>query len=310
MKDLNLLYVFEAMWRDRSVTLAAENLGLTQAAVSSALKRLRLEHGDKMFTLVGRRMEPTPYAVQASQQLLTALDMIRKATHRRAPFDPSNSRRQFTIRTRDVGEVVCFPQIFQDVAKVAPTIRLRTTFQPIEDTLLGLASGRMDLALGFLPSLETGIHRRSLTSQHYVCVVRKGHPVEHQELTRKLFCQHDHLLVEYSGSGHQVIERGLLDAGLRNQIRIRLPQYLSAPHFIMASDLVWCAPAVLADRLAQFYPLVIKPLPISLPEFEIALYWHDRFHRDPANQWLRNIVAQACQKSVTSLPTINSINTE
>src|SRR5690606_33172327 len=141
------------------VTLAAENLGLTQAAVSSALKRLRQEHGDKMFTLVGRRMEPTPYAEQASQPLLAALDMIRKASSRRAPFDPSTSRRLFTLRTRDVGEVVCFPKILQELSRSAPSVRLRTTFQPIDDTLTGLASGRIDLAIGFLPSLENGIHR-------------------------------------------------------------------------------------------------------------------------------------------------------
>lgn len=312
MKDLNLLYVFEAMWRDRSVTLAAENLGLTQAAVSSALKRLRQEHGDKMFTLVGRRMEPTPYAVQVSQQLLSALDMIRKATLRRAPFDPSASRRQFTIRTRDVGEVVCFPQLLSDVAQVAPNIRLRTTFQPLGETVAGLASGRIDLALGFLPSLETGIHRRPLFTQHYVCVVRQGHPYAGRELTLRQFKALDHLLVEYSGSGHQVIERALLEAGLRNQIRIRLPQYLSAPHFILQSDLVWCAPSSLAEKLARFYPLVLKPVPLSLPEFEIALYWHDRFHRDSANQWLRDIVTRACQRSLgVHHPevTINSINT-
>lgn len=298
MKDLNLLYVFEAMWRDRSVTLAAENLGLTQAAVSSALKRLRQEHGDKMFTLVGRRMEPTPYAEQVSLQLLSALDTIRKATYRRTPFDPSASRRLFTIRTRDVGEVVCFPQILNEIAEVAPNIRLRTTFEPITDTVAGLASGRMDLALGFLPSLETGIHRRPLFSQHYVCVLRQGHPLEHHDLTIEQFKQQEHLLVEYSGSGHQVIERALLEAGLRNQIRIRLPQYLSAPYFIMTSDLLWCAPSALAERLARYYPLVMRPLPLALPAFEIALYWHDRFHRDSANQWLRDIVARACQKSL------------
>lgn len=290
MKDLNLLYVFEAMWRDRSVTLAAENLGLSQAAVSSALKRLRLEHDDKMFTLVGRRMEPTPYAVQISHQLLAALDMIRKATNRRQPFDAFSSRRQFTIRTRDVGEVVCFPQILQQIAHEAPAVRVRTTFLPIEDTLAGLASGRIDLAMGFLPSLETGIHRRPLFSQHYVCVLRRGHPLEHVTLTREHFRAQDHLLVEYSGSGHLVIERALVKAGLRNQIRIRLPQYLSAPHFLLDSDLLWCAPSTLAERLARYYPLVLKPVPIKLPAFEIALYWHDRFHQDPANQWLRNLI--------------------
>ncbi len=291
MRDLNLLYVFEAMWRDRSVTLAAENLGLSQAAVSSALKRLRQEHGDKLFTLVGRRMEPTPYAVEASQQLLTALDMIRKASSSRTPFDPAGSRRQFTVRTRDIGEVVCFPDILHIMQRTAPSVRLRTIFIPIDETLAGLASGRIDLALGFLPSLETAIHRRSLFSQHYVCVMGPNHPLADGELNYQNFCEQDHLLVEYSGSGHLLIERALIDAGLRNRIRVRLPQYLSAPHFILSNSLLWCAPAMLAEKLAQYYPLVLKPVPLQLPTFEIALYWHDRFHRDPANQWLRELIA-------------------
>jgi DNA-binding transcriptional LysR family regulator len=294
MKDLNLLYVFEAMWRDRSVTLAAENLGLTQAAVSSALKRLRQEHNDKMFAQVGRRMEPTPYAVGVSHQLLTALAMIRTASNTHTPFDPGTSRRQFTIRTRDVGEVVCFPKIFRKVAQEAPSVRLRTAFQPIEDTIGGLASGRMDLALGFLPSLETSIHRRPLFAQHYVCVMRAQHPLARHELTYDMLCKLDHLLVEYSGSGHLVIERALIDAGARNQIKIRLPQYLSAPHLIISSDLVWCAPVELAQTLSEHYPLIIKPIPLELPSFEIALYWHDRFHRDPANIWLRELIVAAC----------------
>jgi DNA-binding transcriptional LysR family regulator len=291
MKDLNLLYIFEALWRDRSVTGAAHNLGLTQAAVSSALKRMREENGDKMFTLVGRRMEPTPYALSVSQQLLDALAAIRKTSSVESRFDPSTSRRLFTIRTRDIGEVVCFPQLLRQLDAIAPHIRLRTIFLPIEETLAGLASGRMDFALGFLPSLETGIHRRVLFTQHYVCVMRAGHPLADQELTADLFRQQQHLLTEYSGSGHQVLERGLIDAGVRNQIKVRLPQYLSAPHFVISSDLLWCAPAVMAETLAAHFPLRIKKLPIPLPEFEIALYWHDRYHRDPANKWLRDFIA-------------------
>lgn len=291
MKDLNLLYVFEAMWRDRSVTLAAESLGLTQAAVSSALKRLRNEHGDKLFTQVGRRMEPTPYAVNAAQPLLTALAMIRTTANAHVPFCPETARRQFTIRTRDIGEVVYFPRILQKIALLAPGVRLRTTFSPIDETVTGLASGRIDLALGFLPSLETAIHRRVLFEQHYVCVMSSCHPLANLELTYDLFRAQNHLLVEYSGSGHLVIERALVEAGARNNIKLRLPQYLSAPHFIVSSDLVWCAPAVLAETLSNHYDLVIKPVPLSLPAFEIALYWHDRFHRDPANQWLRELIA-------------------
>ena len=293
MKDLNLLYVFEAMWRDRSVTLAAENLGLTQAAVSSSLKRLRDEYDDKLFALVGRKMEPTPLASTLAPQLLDALAIVRKTGSAQARFDPATARRIFTVRTRDIGEVVCFPPLLKRLAASAPGIKLRTVFKPIEETLVGLAAGRIDLALGFLPSLETSIHRRPLLRQHYVCVMRAGHPLAKRRMTMDKFLEQEHLLVEYSGSGHQVLQRALVERGARHQIKLRIPQYLSAPHFVISSDLLWTAPAILAETLAQHYPLAIVSLPMELPEFEVALYWHERFHRDPANKWFRDFVAES-----------------
>jgi DNA-binding transcriptional LysR family regulator len=292
MKDLNLLYAFEALWRDRSVTVAAERLGLTQAAVSASLKRLRGEYDDKLFTLVGRRMEPTPLAEDLAPQLLDALAMIRKTGVERARFDPATARRMFTVRTRDIGEVVCFPRVLAALGQVAPGVRLRTLFRPIPETMAGLASGQIDFALGFLPSLETGIHRRLLFKQHYVCVMRKTHPLAGKKLTPARFSGSDHLLVEYSGSGHILLERALVEAGARNRIRVRLPQYLSAPHFVIGSDLLWSVPAILAETLASHYDLAISQHPLDLPEFEVFLYWHDRYHRDPANKWLRDLVVQ------------------
>ena len=292
VKDLNLLYAFEALWRDRSVTIAAERLGLTQAAVSASLKRLRGEYDDKLFTLVGRKMEPTPLAEDLAPQLLDALAMIRKTDVERARFDPATARRMFTVRTRDIGEVVCFPRVLAALGQVAPGVRLRTLFRPIPETMAGLASGQIDFALGFLPSLETGIHRRLLFKQHYVCVMRKTHPLAGKKLTPARFSGSDHLLVEYSGSGHILLERALVEAGARNRIRVRLPQYLSAPHFVIGSDLLWSVPAILAETLASHYDLAISQHPLDLPEFEVFLYWHDRYHRDPANKWLRDLVVQ------------------
>ena len=301
MKDLNLLYAFEALWRDRSVTVAAERLGLTQAAVSGSLKRLREEYGDKLFTLVGRRMEPTPLAAELAPQLLDALALVRKTRAERGRFDPSTARRMFTVRTRDIGEAVCFPRILAELGRSAPGIRLRTVFLPIPETMSGMAAGQIDFALGFLPSLETGIHSRLLMKQHYVCVMREGHPLAQARLTPKRFSESEHLLVEYSGSGHLLLERALVEAGARNRIRVRLPQYLAAPHFVIGSDLLWSVPAVLAETLKPHYPLVIKPHPLPLPEFEIGLYWHDRYHRDPANKWLRDFVVAAvrCGRRLT-----------
>lgn len=292
MKDLNLLYVFEALWRARSVTLAADVLGIAQASVSGSLKRLRTEYDDKLFTLVGRTMQPTPLAEKLAPQLLDALAMVKSADADvdRGRFDPATEHRMFTIRTRDIGEAVCFPSIYEALAGVAPNVQLRTVFRPINETLSGMASGQIDFALGFLPALESGIHSRLLFKQRYVCVMRKGHPLGKEPLTLDRFATAKHLLVEYAGSGHQQLERALVDICGKQRIKIRLPQYLAAPYFVVRSDLLWSVPKVLAESIAKHYPLEIRPHPLPLDAFEIGLYWHDRYHRDPANKWLRDLV--------------------
>ncbi|MEY4425715.1 MAG: hypothetical protein RL535_13 [Pseudomonadota bacterium] len=292
MKDLNLLIVFEALWLERSVTAAGDRLGVSQAAVSASLKRLRAEYRDKLFTLVGRKMQPTPLAEGIAQSIIDALAMIRRTGSEPEPFIPSNSDKTFVIRTRDVGEVVCFPVLMKKLAKIAPDIKLKTVFFPLDETLSGLANGRIDLALGFLPSLETDIHKKVLFSQSYVCVVRKGHPIEGVDLTPKIMKQLQHLLVEYSGSGHAVLEKALTKFSGADSIKVRLPQYLSAPHFVVNSDLVWIVPKILAETLAKYYPLRIKELSMDLPDFEVALYWHERYHADNANKWMRDYIGK------------------
>ncbi|WP_084688392.1 LysR family transcriptional regulator [Paraburkholderia oxyphila] len=299
MKDLNLLYVFEAMWRDRSVTAAADNLGLTQAAVSASLKRLRETYGDKLFVLVGRRMEPTAVAMDIAGALLESLNLVRKTTGVPQPFRPEKSQREFTIRTRDIGEVVMLPLLYRELYRVAPDIKLHTMFTRIEDTIPALGNGRIDVALGYLPTLEQDIHRKPLFKQRYVCVMRKGHPMARGPLDMQTFARLDHLLVEYGGSGHLLLERALIEAGAKERIKVRIPQYLAAPHCLLASDLVWVAPEILAVTLCRHYPLIYRPEPLGLEPFEIALYWHDRYHHDPANRWFRSLIVDLFRKEIS-----------
>jgi DNA-binding transcriptional LysR family regulator len=292
MKDLNLLYVFEALWRDRSVTIAAESLDVTQGAVSSALKRMRDEYGDKLFMLAGRRMEPTAMATSIAPSLLEALNAIRKTTGVQTSFDAAESTRSFTIRTRDVGEVVVLPNLFARMEDVAPRVKINVMFAPIEETVHGLSTGRMDVALGYLPALERNIHKKVLFKQRYLCVMRNDHPLANAELTLKRFLSQQHLLVEYAGSGHVLLERALIDAGAKDRIRVRMPQYLAAPHLVLRSDLIWTCPESLVVELRKHFPLAVKPLPMPMGNFDVALYWHDRFHKDPANLWFRQQVIE------------------
>jgi DNA-binding transcriptional LysR family regulator len=166
-------------------------------------------------------------------------------------------------------------------------VGFRSTFPSLELTRQGLADGRIDLAVGYLPGLEAGIHRREMFMQRYVCVMRTGHPLERKKLGLADLKRAEYLMVEYVGTGHSALERELREAGIIRRVRLRIPQYLSAPHVVATTDLLWIVPDMLARILAEKFGLTIKPCPLPLPAFAVAVYWHDRFHRDPANQWLR-----------------------
>lgn len=189
------------------MSIAAANLGVTQAAVSSSLKRLRQGDGDKLFAQVRRRMEPAPFAVQIAPLLLESLELVRQADSQVAAFDPHDCRKTFTLRMRDIGEVVCLPTILKVLFAQAPMARLHTVKGSVDETLNGLSTCRIDLAMGHLPTLQTDIHRTLVFSQHYICAMRAGHPLTEKKLTLERFIGQQQLLVESGGSGHQTLER-------------------------------------------------------------------------------------------------------
>ena len=292
MKDLNLLRVFDAVWSTRSVSKAAERLALTQPAVSSALARLRKVYGDPLFTRVGAQMAPTPFCAEQAHYLLDALALVERSLADIKSFEPAKSQRTFMLRMQDIGEACFMPRVLAHCKKAAPQIGFRTTFPSLELTRQGLADGRIDLAVGYLPGLEAGIHSRQMFMASYVCVMRKGHPLSRKPLGIAEMAGAEYLMVEYAGTGHSNLERELSEAGIARQVRLRIPQYLAAPHVVATTDLLWIVPGMLARILAQHFPLVLKPCPLPMPAFPIAIYWHERFHRDPANQWLRGTFAR------------------
>lgn len=296
MRDLNLLFTFEAIWRERSVTLAADSMGVTQAAVSGSLKRLRAVYGDPLFTLVGKRMEPSPLALRLADRLLGALDAVRETEQTVSHFDAGVAHRTFHIRMRDVGEAVILPQAVARLSALAPHIQLRSLYASTPETFEGLALGKIDMAIGSLPSLERGFHRLKLYTNQYVCAMRRDHPLAGEELTEAQFEQCEHVLVEHTGSGHRDLERAMLQRGLRKRVKVRLPHFLSAPYFLVHSDLLWSTHAVLAQQMAQYFPLAVKPHPLRVAGVDTFLYWHDRFHRDPANQWLRRFLLETISR--------------
>lgn len=285
--DLNLLVVFDRMLVERSVSKAAEGLGLTQPAVSNALSRLRKALGDELFLRTPRGMEPTPFAEQLAESVTYALGMIHSALNQRQSFDPLTSDRAFTVGMTDIGEIYFLPQLMHHLADVAPKVRLSTVRNTTVNVRDEMEAGHVDLAIGFLPQLKAGFFQRRLFVQKVVCLMRKGHRLDRKTLSMEAFSAADHLSVVSPGTGHGRIEELLERKGVRLHVRLSVPHFVAIGHILSETDLVASVPERLAQRMVGPFGLVQVPHPARLPEVAIHLFWHAKQHKDPANQWLR-----------------------
>src|SRR6059058_1511154 len=151
--DLNLLRVFEAVLRERGVTPAAAGLGLTQPAVSNALARLRGLLGDPLFVRTPNGMDATPFARELAEPVRQALALLDAALAHGPGFDPASATRAFRFYMSDLGLIEFLPPLIERVEARAPGVRLEAVALDVEDIAGALASGTLDLAVGFLPAL-------------------------------------------------------------------------------------------------------------------------------------------------------------
>jgi len=285
--DLNLLVVFNQLLLDRSASIAAEKLGLTQPAVSNALKRLRAALQDDLFLRTSRGMEPTPYALHLSEPVIYALNALQTAFNTRDSFDPLSSTRTFQIAMTDIGEMYFMPPLMAALAKEAPGVRISTMRPHTGNLRDDMASGTVDVALGLLPNLQAGFFQRRLFRHPYVCVFREDHPVAKAPLTLKQFCELDHVGVLAANTGHGEIDGLLERAGIQRHLKLMLPHFIAVGHVLQTTDLIATLPERFAERCRVPFGLVTSPHPVKLPDIAINLFWHAKFNRDPANIWLR-----------------------
>jgi DNA-binding transcriptional LysR family regulator len=153
-----------------------------------------------------------------------------------------------------------------------------------------LESGKVDLAIGLLPQLKAGFFQRRLFKQSYVCLMRRGHRLDKARMSMAEFSAAEHLLVVSAGTGHGKVDELLQRSGVTRNVRLTVPHYVSVGHILQGSDLVATVPQRLADRLLKPFGLVQVAHPVKIPDVAINVFWHAKYHRSPANQWLRGIL--------------------
>src|SRR4249920_1127044 len=287
--DLNLLRVFDAILRLRSVTAAGEALGLTQPAVSNALSRLRTVFGDPLFVRTPTGMDATPFARELAEPVRQALALLESALAHGPGFDPASATRAFRFYMSDLGQIEFLPPLIERVQQLAPGVRLEAVALDVEDIAGALAAGALDLAVGFLPGLGPPVRRRALFRDPYLCLMRADHPVS--SLTKKKFLEASHALVTYRG-GHRVIEEALERAGLARRIALRVPHFTVVPMVLERTDLILTLPSKVARVYERQGRFKFLPPPVPIPPADVAAHWHERFERDPGNRWLREMIME------------------
>jgi DNA-binding transcriptional LysR family regulator len=288
--DLNLLVIFDAIYKARNLTAAGRGLGLSQPAMSHALGRLRSTFNDPLFVRLSRGLQPTPLAVEIAPSLVQGLAAIRGSLERK-PFDPSASARIFRIAQGDIAEAAHLPRLLREVRKTAPAIRFQTLEIPGPRLSYALGDGEVDIATGVDYELGAGCRQAQLAESEYACVMRADHPTIHSRLTLKQFRNAEHILVNPRGAVHHgaVIERALSRREVSARIAVEISHFNGVAALVTSSDLIATVPSRLAETMRKFANIKVFPPPIALPKVTVSLYWHERFHREPGNVWLRSV---------------------
>jgi DNA-binding transcriptional LysR family regulator len=292
LPDLNLLVVFDAVLRHRSVSRAAEAVGLSQPAVSNGLRRLREHFHDRLFVRTAEGMVPTPAAEALGGSVSAALAQIGAGLARRAAFDTRVEQRTFTLIMTDIGEIVFLPRLLETAKRAAPGISFRTVQLPAAATRRALETGEVDLAVGFVPDLKAGVFQQRLFTTEYVCMARADHPSIGDRVTRAQFMAATHAVADAEGTGHYVVAQALARLRPAPRVGLRVPQFLALPLIVGTSDMLATVPLPLAYELRRAANVKLLAHPLKLPRIEIRQFWHERYHDDPANRWLRETIVR------------------
>lgn len=300
--DLNLMLVFDALMREGNLTRAGFRLGLSQPAMSHALGKLRTLTGDTLFVRIPTGMQPTPHAIRIAGSVREGLALLSRAVAGQATFEAATCDRTFQILMSDIGELVFLPRLITRLSERAPLLNVRVVQMPREAYRGALASGEVNLAIGFLPGLKAGFYQQRLFDDTYTCLVRVGHPRLKHKLSLAQLSAESHVMTEPGGSRYKtvspqtstmtLIERCLADAGLHRRIALRVPHFMVVPEIVQATDLIAIVPSYVRSYTRSMPYLKMLPLPIAVPRFEVKQFWHQHQHRDPMNRWMRELIAE------------------
>jgi len=254
--DLNLLRVFFAIWDLRSLTAAGDRLGLTQPAISHALRRLRERFGDPLFVRVANRMLPTDAAVRLHEPLDRAFELLNRTLQSGVVFDPRTTERTFRVAMSDIAEVYILPQLITELSRISPFLRIHIVPLSPESVVSSMRSGEIDLAIGAITVSDKDLISIDTFTDRYICLVRANHPIAKSRVTRSNFSKLRFFFARTTSQIHQLAEQWLADENARPRITVR-GHFTTAPEIVRHSDIAAIFPRLLALDLHRAKDLIL-----------------------------------------------------
>lgn len=291
--DLNLLPVLDALLSEGSVSRAAAMLGITQSAMSHALRRLREYFGDPLFVRAGGRMLPTPKALELEPVVSALMENVRSSLVPGAKFQPEESNRVFAICMTDMAEVFFLPLLVRQMRSLAPYCRLRVVPVAPRDVPSALERREIDLAIGAQRLTSEGLYQQQLVQQKMVCVVaRDNTSLEGPDagvVRMDGYEDSPHLGISPYGVDIDIYEWAFHNLDIHRRFVMTTQSFLAVPLLVEHTDLVATVPECLPP-LFESRALKVLQMPLDLPELVMRQAWHPRFHSDPGNIWLRQML--------------------
>ncbi len=287
--DLNLLLAFDALYRHRSVTRAANELSISASAFSHALGRLRDALNDELFIRQGNRMHPTQRADQLATAVGASLKLLGDQLAEWEPFDPATSQRTFVFAASDYTAFALLPGLIRQLQSSAPGLCLRVVYSDRKVSIEDLASGRIDFALGYSEDRDTlpaGIHSEDWLQDDYVLIASQRHPRIQGPPELSAYLAERHVVITPWGETLGVVDHVLQAMGLQRQVALQLPAVMVAPFIIADSEWLMTLPRPAAVALQAAAGIALYPPPFKIAPYRLKLYSHSKYARSDAHQWM------------------------
>ncbi len=309
--DLNLFKVAAALYRTRNVSKAAQELALSQSAVSHALARLRDHFRDPMFVRTSKGVAPTEFARAVQNDILDLISRADLISNKKTRFDPAEVRAQITLATTDYFECLVMPKLLPILEKEAPGLQISLRPTVGELPKKELEEGRFDVAIaGFYRKLPEGFYQSKLYGDTFKCALGKQHSSIKGRLNAEEYFKARHALITLQGDFQDQVTYKVGKSKHERNIVYGSYSFTGLAWVLESSDMILTAPHLLLKRYQEFFPIQVVDCPIDLGSIDIRMIWHMQTHQDPVRKWFRAKLTSICSDLLgnNSVPVMHKTN--